>query len=131
PDQRVDVVGRNVACGKGSLARSTATIAGKLIVSAISGTPGFPAGFATSGLIAGSAAGAATATSAGGGGAGAGGAAAGAAGGGISGTALAIAGGVVAAGAGVAVATGALGGGDGDQGSCCHTGVFSIAFTPG
>ena len=58
-------------------------------------------------------------------------AAAGAAGGGISGTTLAIAGGVVAAGAGVAVASGALGGGgDGDQGTCCHSGTFSLMFSP-
>ena len=126
PDQRVDVVGPNVSCAKGTLARSAAGIAGKLVVSAIGGGPALPAGFASSGLIAGTAAGAATATS-GGGGAGAG--AAGAAGGGISGTTLAVAGGVVAAGAGVAVATGALGG-DGDQGTCCHSGHFSLMFSP-
>lgn len=129
PDQRVDVVAGNVACGTGTLAKSTAAIVGRLIVSAIGGGAGLPAGFAPSGLIAGTAAGAATATSASGGGAGAGGAAAGAAGGGISGTTLAIAGGVVAAGAGVVVASGALGG-DGDQGTCCHSGTFSLMFSP-
>lgn len=127
PNQRVDVVGRNVSCGTGTLARSTTAIAGRLVVSAISGGAGLPAGFASSGLIAGTAAGAATTTSASGG---AGAGAAGAAGGGISGATLAIAGGVVAAGAGVAVASGALGGGGGDQGTCCPTGVFSIAFSP-
>lgn len=127
PDQRVDVVGRNVTCGTGTLARSAAAIAGRLIVSAIGGGAGLPAGFASSGLIAGTAAGAAAGTS-GSGSVGAG--AAGAAGGGISGTTLAIAGGVVvAAGAGVAVASGALGG-DGDQGTCCHAGVFNITFSP-
>ena len=127
PDQRVDVVAGNVACGTGTLAKSTAAIAGRLIVSAIGGGAGLPAGFASSGLIAGTAAGAAAGTS-GSGSAGAG--AAGAAGGGISGTTLAIAGGVVAAGAGVAVASGALGG-DGDQGTCCHGGTFNITFSPG
>jgi hypothetical protein len=96
-------------------------------VSALGGGAGLPAGFASSGLVAGVAAGAATTTTAGGGG-GAGAAAAGAAGGGISGTTLAIAGGVVvAAGAGLAVASGA---GGGDGGRCCHTGTFTLEFSP-
>ena len=129
PDRRVTVV-QNTACANGLLGRSANALAVRLVVSALSGGAPLPVGFASSGLIAGAAAGATTAAGAGGsGGAGAAGAGAGAAGG-ISGTTLAIAGGVVAAGAGVAVATGAVGGGDGDQGTCCHTGVFSIAFTP-
>ncbi len=128
-DHRVDVVGQNVTCGTGALARSAAVLSGKLLVSAIGGGSALPAGFASSGLIAGTAAAGGAVWASGSGGAGAG--AAGAAGGGISGTTLAVAGGVVAAGAGVAVASGALGGGDdGDQGTCCHTGVFNIGFSP-
>ena len=128
PDRRVTVV-QNTACANGLLGRSANALAVRLVVSAFSGGAPLPVGFASSGLIAGAAAGATTAAGAGGsGGAGAAGAGAGAAGG-ISGTTLAIAGGVVAAGAGVAVATGAVGGG-GAQGTCCPTGVFSLRFNP-
>jgi hypothetical protein len=112
PDRRVEVVGRNVTCGTGFLAGSAASVAARLVVTALSGGPALPTGFASSGIVAGAAAGAATTT----------------AGGGISGTTLGIVGGVVAA-AGVAVATVAAGG-EGGDGSCCHTGVFSISFSP-
>jgi hypothetical protein len=128
-DQRVQVLPRSGACANGSLAKSAGSLAARLVVSALTGGAPLPAGFASSGLIAGAAAGATTAAGAGGGGGAAGAGAAGAAGG-ISGTTIAIAGGAIAAAAGVAVATGAVGGGDGDQGSCCHGGTFNVAFTP-
>jgi hypothetical protein len=129
PDRRVDVVGRNATCGTGFLAGSAASVAARLVVTALSGGPALPAGFASSGLVAGAAASGAATKTAGSGGAGAGAAGAGAAGGGLSGTTLGIVGGVVAA-AGVAAGVAAAGGGDGDHDTCCHTGVFSIAFTP-
>jgi hypothetical protein len=114
PDRRVEVVGRNATCGTGLLAGSAASVAARLVVAALSSGPALPAGFAASGIVAGAGAAAGAATTA--------------AGGGISGTTLGIVGGVVAA-AGVAVAT-VAGGGDGDEGSCCHAGVFSISFSP-
>lgn len=123
PDRRVNVV-QGGGCANGLLGRSAETIATRLVVTALSGGAALPAGFASTGLIAGTAAGATTAAAgAGGGGAGAGAAGA-AAGGGISGTTLAIAGGVVAAGAGVAVAAGAGGGGDANSFDD-YTGRFS------
>lgn len=129
PDRRVTVV-QGAACANGLLGRSANGLAVRLVISALSGGTPLPAGFASTGLIAGAAAGATTAAGAGSGGtAGTGAAGAGAAGG-ISGTTLAIAGGVVAAAAGVAVATGAVGGGGGGQGTCCPTGVFSLRFNP-
>jgi hypothetical protein len=110
PDRRVTIVPRNVTCSTGPLARSAASLAARLVVSALGGGAPLPAGFASSGVIAGAAAGATTAASGGGSAAGAAGAAG--AGGGISGTTIAIVGGVAAAG-GIAAAAGGSGGSSG------------------
>lgn len=89
-DHRVAVVARG-SCPNGRLAGSVGSLGAKLVVTALGGGPALPAGFASSGLIAGTAT---TATTA-------------AAGGGLSGTTLAVAGGVVAAaGAGLALRSG-------------------------